>query len=779
MNIFQLFGEIAIDNSKANEQIDKTAKGAKKLASTMKSAFATAGKAAVKAGKVIAAGVAAGTAAMGKLVSSAMSAYASYEQLEGGVKKLFGDDAQNLVMEYARNAYKTAGLSANEYMDTVTSFSASLISSLGKDTVAAAAYADLAITDMADNANTFGTSMEDIQNAYKGFSKGTYTMLDNLKLGYGGTQKEMERLLEDASKLSGTKYKIENFSDIIEAIHVIQESQNIAGTTAKEAATTISGSVNMVKGAWANLLSGLADGEQDIDQLVGNLTDSVLTAADNIVPRLQTMAPRMVQAVQTLVSTLAPQLPGIINTVLPSMIEAATTLIGGLADVLPDLLGSIIDVLPNVVKQIGGALKKLFPSLLKTAKNLISKIDFKGLGTSIGNGLKSIVTNLPTILSGIGSAIETGWKDIVYPTLQGVCKGLFGIDLPDWDEVVGSITTWWNDNVVAGLYGALTAIWTLFNPDYDGTDIIGTISEWWGGITSSIGEGLSLVWRLFNPGEGDDTTDVLTALGEWWDGVTSSIGDALGAAWKLLDPSEDGATLITNWWNGATKLLGDTLSLIWKLFNPDGNIGAAIEEWWTDAVENVKNQLAIMWHLLNPLNIARQVKDAWTRATSGLSLTVGWKTVQQTVSDLTNPATNPLNPDSNYQQTISTPEGRNAVRNGLGALLNSIVHPHADGAVFSKPTLFDTHSGYHLVGEAGAEAVAPIGVLQGYVKSAVNEVVGANMERKLDQMLAALQSGFSGMNQQIVLDTGVLVGATAGQMDKRLGRMALRKGRNA
>ena len=175
------------------------------------------------------------------------------------------------------------------------------------------------------------------------------------------------------------KYDISSFSDIIEAIHVIQESQNIAGTTAKEASTTISGSIGSVKAAWANLLSGLADGNQDIDQLVGNLSDSVMTAVDNIVPRLQTMAPRMVQAVQTLVSTLAPQLPGIINSVLPAMIEAATTLITGLADVLTDVMGIIIDQLPTIFNQIGGAIQKLFPSLVKTFKNLIGKIDFKGL----------------------------------------------------------------------------------------------------------------------------------------------------------------------------------------------------------------------------------------------------------------------------------------------------------------------------------------------------------------------------------------------------------------
>lgn len=708
-SIFELFGSIVLDTSGAEKALAKVSKAGQKVGGVLGKGFKLAGQAALQMGKVIGAGVTAGTAAMGKLVSSAMSAYASYEQLEGGVKKLFGDDAQNLVMEYARNAYRTAGLSANEYMDTVTSFSASLISSLGNDTVAAAAYADIAITDMADNTNTFGTSMEDIQNAYKGFSKQNYTMLDNLKLGYGGTQKEMERLLADAEKLSGVKYSINNFSDIIEAIHVIQKSQNIAGTTENEAATTISGSIGMVKGAWANLLSGLADGNQDIDQLVGNLTDSVLTAVDNIVPRLQTMAPRLVQAVQTLVSTLAPQLPGIISTVLPSMIEAATTLIGGLADVLPDLLGSIIDVLPNVVKQIGGALRKLFPSLLKTFKTLIGKIDFKGLGTAIGSGLKSIVTNLPQILSDIGNAIKWAWENIAYPLIQGIFKGIFGIDLPDWDKVAESISDWWED------------------------------------VKTAVGGALEIAFK--------------------------AIGDALTSAKEAVE----------KWWGNVKALFGNLLTIVFGLGTGDDQEAAkeAVTKWWGEIKTKIGGALSIMWHLLNPFNIAKQVKNAWDRATKGLNLTVGWKTVQQTVEILTNPETNPLNPDSHYQQVISTPEGRGAMRNAGWEVIKSFF-THADGAVFSKPTLFDTHSGYHLVGEAGAEAVAPIGVLQGYVKSAVGEVVGASMERKLDQMLAALQNGFSGMNQQqIVLDTGVLVGATAGKMDKRLGQMALRKGRNA
>lgn len=712
MNIFQLFGEIAIDNSKANEQIDKTTKGAKKLASTMKSAFATAGKAAVKAGKVIAAGVAAGTAAMGKLVKTALDGYADYEQLEGGVKKLFGEDAQKLVMEYAKNAYKTAGLSANEYMDTVTSFSASLIASLGKDTVAAAAYADLAITDMADNANTFGTNMEDIQNAYKGFSKQNYTMLDNLKLGYGGTQKEMERLLADASKLSGVKYDISSFADIIAAIHEIQKDQGIFETTKNEAEKTISGSVNAAKAAWQNLLSGLADGNQDIDQLVGNLADSVMKAVNQIVPRLQTMAPRLVQAVQTLVSTLGPQLPGIINSILPGMVEAATTLITGLADVLPDLLGSIIDVLPNVVKQIGGALKKLFPSLLKTFKSLIGKLDFKGLGTAIGSGLRSIVTNLPTIMQGIGSAIKWAWENSAYPLIQGIFKGVFGVDLPDWLDVAKTITDSWNTFVsTAGVFLRLVFGTSDEKPtEEELSKAKENVQNWWNGVVEAVGNFCCIDFH----GIGRKANLMARDIQTWWNSVARQVNLVLG-----FTVEEHGSDTRTSS-SGATM----------------GGVGREFQE-KTD-----------FWG--NP--VSKETQDA--------VLNEALKGAQKNILY------------GNTTPTFLQPKIPNTYIGAPSA--------HADGAIFSKPTLFDTHSGYHLVGEAGAEAVAPIGVLQGYVKSAVGEVVGASMERKLDQMLATLQSGFSGMNQQqIVLDTGVLVGATAGKMDKRLGRMALRKGRNA
>ena len=251
MNLYELCVKIGADVTDVNKGIDETGKKTSDLGEKIKNGLAAAGKAAVV-------GVTAAATAIGTIGTKAIQAYADYEQLVGGVETLF-KDSQDKVMEYANNAYKTAGLSANEYMETVTSFSASLLQSLDGDTSASAEKANLALTDMSDNANKMGTDMTSIQNAYQGFAKANYTMLDNLKLGYGGTQAEMQRLLEDAEKISGIKYDISSYADIVDAIHVVQTEMGITGTTAKEAASTIQGSFGMVKAAWQNLVTGLAD----------------------------------------------------------------------------------------------------------------------------------------------------------------------------------------------------------------------------------------------------------------------------------------------------------------------------------------------------------------------------------------------------------------------------------------------------------------------------------------------------------------------------------------
>lgn len=297
-------------------------------------------------GKAIAAIGTAAAASFIALTKSAVESYAEYEQLVGGVETLFKDSA-DIVQEYANNAYKTAGLSANEYMSTVTSFSASLLQSLGNDTEKAAHYADQAIVDMSDNANKMGTDMAMIQNAYQGFAKGNYTMLDNLKLGYGGTKTEMERLLKDAQSISGIEYSIDSFADVTQAIHVIQTNMGITGTTAKEAATTIQGSFSAVKASWQNLLTGMADETQDFDSLLENFIDSLGVAMGNILPRVSIVTKGIFQ----LVENLLPQIPALIEQMLPYVLEGVASIVSGIVKILPQIAMTIVMTLSRIAAQ--------------------------------------------------------------------------------------------------------------------------------------------------------------------------------------------------------------------------------------------------------------------------------------------------------------------------------------------------------------------------------------------------------------------------------------------
>src|SRR5574344_2136338 len=267
--------------------------------------------------------------AIGGLVTASVNAYGSYEQLVGGVDTLFKESSKK-VQAYADNAYKTAGMSANAYMETVTGFSASLLQSLGGDTAKAAEYANSAVIDMSDNANKMGTSIEMITNAYGGFAKQNYTMLDNLKLGYGGTKEEMQRLLEDAEKISGVKYDISSYADVTQAIHVMQTEMGIAGSTAKEASTTIEGSANAMKSSWENLLVGISGGGENIDTLIDNFKESVMTFSKNIMPIIG----KAVVAAGSLIVSLLPEvlneIPGLIGQILPLMVESGKLILSAI-----------------------------------------------------------------------------------------------------------------------------------------------------------------------------------------------------------------------------------------------------------------------------------------------------------------------------------------------------------------------------------------------------------------------------------------------------------------
>lgn len=374
MTLEELIVKITGDTSGLEKAFGSVASGAGKMASAV--------------GKSIAAATAAGAAAVGAITTQAVQNYAEYEQLVGGVETLFKDSA-GIVQEYADNAYKTAGMSANQYMETVTAFSASLLQSVGGDTEAAAKSADMAITDMADNANKMGTSIESIQNAYQGFAKQNYTMLDNLKLGYGGTKEEMERLLADAEKLTGVKYDISNLNDVFNAIHVIQTELGITGTTAKEASSTIQGSAAAMKAAWSNMLTGIADENADFDSLVGNLVESVATFAENILPRIEVALQGVGKLMQKLAPIIVEQLPGLIDAVLPPLLDAVTSLIDGIVAVIPELLPTLIEAFINATMTILQSVLEMMPDIIDAIVESFTII------------IQAITDNLPMILDAI------------------------------------------------------------------------------------------------------------------------------------------------------------------------------------------------------------------------------------------------------------------------------------------------------------------------------------------------------------------------------------------
>lgn len=371
-----------------------------------------AGKA-LKGLGVASAAAAGAVAAIGK---AAVTAYADYEQLVGGVETLFKDSAST-VIEYANNAYKTAGMSANTYMETVTSFSASLLQSVGNDTAEAARVADMAITDMSDNANKMGTDIGRIQDAYQGFAKQNYTMLDNLKLGYGGTKTEMERLLADAEKISGIKYDLSNLKDVYEAIHVIQTEIGITGTTAKEASSTIQGSLAMTKASWENLLVGLADDTQDFDTLLSNFIDSVTVFGENLIPRIQIVLEGIVKMVSALGPKIAEILPGVVETVLPGAISGVTSIVTALVDVIPSLLDTLIQVILSQG-----------PSLIQAGLDLILSLcnGFTAALPTLITAATEIITTLVTMLTspeflvGIISAAA----DMLVALVEGITAAL-------------------------------------------------------------------------------------------------------------------------------------------------------------------------------------------------------------------------------------------------------------------------------------------------------------------------------------------------------------------
>ena len=467
--------DIEGDDSDFRRSLDKTGESARKLGGILSAAGGKLGSALEAAAEIgVAAIRSAGNAAV-ELAKQATDAYADYEQLAGGVETLFGD-AMDSVMSNAQKAFETAGMSMNEYMETATSSAAAMVASLGGDQAKAAKLTDVAIRDMSDNANKMGTSMESIKNAYAGFAKQNFTMLDNLKLGYGGTQEEMKRLLEDAQKITGIEYNMSNYADVVSAIHEIQTSMHISGlsaeeaaemvdkglmteeealeamgTTAKEASSTISGSLGMAKAAWQNVLVGVADDTQDLNGLIDTFVDSAVKAVGNLLPRFGQAINGVGKLVQGF-SKVLPDVAGEIVGTLPSLLDAAVSageaLLTGISSALPKLVPTLTQTIGSLAQSLLSAAPQIGEALKQTLETVMSEI-----AGNTGN-IKTFLDNLISVWLSWAADFDKVFVDI----LDGINAALGSIDLTGFMDKVGGIIQNRINSLVATLPQLLNAV---------------------------------------------------------------------------------------------------------------------------------------------------------------------------------------------------------------------------------------------------------------------------------------------------------------------------------
>ncbi|HEP3064053.1 TPA: hypothetical protein VCJ93_001384 [Streptococcus pyogenes] len=633
MELFSLFGKIGIKNQEANKAIDETTGKAEGAHGKIGKAFSGVGNLAVKAGKAIGVGLAAGAAAFSAVSVAAVKNYAEYEQLVGGVETLFGtggksleeyaqsvgksvedaseefnklQSAQGAVMEHSRNSFKETGLSANAYMETITSFSASLIQSLGGDTQKAAEVGHKAVVDMSDNANKMGTNIQDIQNAYQGFAKQNYTMLDNLKLGFGGTKEEMQRLLKEAEKISGIHYNIDSFADVVEAIHVMQESMGIAGTTAKEAEKTISGSIGMMKAAWTDLLTGMADSDQDIAKLVNNVTYSFGRVLDNIIPRIQEALPRVIEGLTQVLLQLSAYLPGLLQTILPALIDGATQLLGALFSILPMIFNILFNtILPEVSDNFIAFLDKIFSQVPP---------EFSGLQTAYEN-IKQIILEVASMVGEFFSSFSGA--DDSKGKVDGLKDAIKGVSdfLADATGGVKDFVTWFKqggtsvDVFKSAIVGA-TGAWTAYKVV---TGVIKGI-ETARNVVLGVSNGLMLAHmvrtKALTAAEGAHAAATVAGTGAVkafnaamainpWGILIAAIAAAVAGLVWFFSQTETGKEMwknFTQWLSETWQSLVDGAGQIWQgLVDFFSNLWTSIKDTASSAWEGVQSALTSTW----------------------------------------------------------------------------------------------------------------------------------------------------------------------------------------
>ena len=603
MDVFNLYAKLSLNTSEYEKGVEKAKGGA----SSMMDVFSgtVLGNAVTDGLRNIANGfVTIGKMATGAAISigkSSLDSYGEYEQLIGGVKTLYKDSAK-VVEQYAKRAFKNVGMSANDYMETSTSFAASLVSSLAGDTNAAAEMSNMAISDMADNWNKMGSSAQSVQDAYRGFSKQNYVMLDNLKIGYGGTKTEMERLLADADALNAkqgvyTKYSIDNFSDIVQAIHVVQTEMGITGTTADEAASTIQGSTASVKSAWENLLTGIADPEQNFQGLMDDFVNSFVTAGNNIIPRIKQIVPTLIYGLSEIVTQLAPYVSSIIMELEPTIEEGLQALFGGLSSVASELQPIVADVFSF----FGDA-------IISGLTSAIENSDFSFL-LDIFDNVKTAVEEVVPLIEKIAPALVTvgaaakGWEigKKLQPIVTGfdkakVAVSLFSMGLSDTEIAQGELNgTLKASEVVAGLLTGKISLMTLaqtaaakaqaaFNAVLAANPIalvivaIGAlvgilavlyaknedfrnkVNASWDAISAKIQEVVAFVQPYVEAAMqviGQVVTQVITDLTP----VIQSIGEAFSAAWSLVQT-------VWSWASAFFQAIFQTIVVIFAPFAP-------------------------------------------------------------------------------------------------------------------------------------------------------------------------------------------------------------------
>ena len=722
-----------------NESMKDATNSATKMSSVMKGI----GSSAIKVGKGLAVAGAAAATAVTALVSKSVGAFADYEQLTGGVETLFGAggrsveeyaqsvgksvsdiqgkydslmSAQNVVLENANKAYMTAGMSANEYMDTVTGFSASLISSLGGDTNKAADYANSALVDMSDNANKMGTDMESIKNAYQGFAKQNYTMLDNLKLGYGGTQEEMKRLLSDAEKLTGQRYDISSFADITQAIHAIQTQMDITGTTAKEASTTISGSWGSLKAAFQNVLVGLTTGEDMFDQSLDALINTAVTFGQNIIPAIKGALSGVGYLIEGLAPVIGETIPPLINDLAPTLANSAVSLISSLVNGLTQNATQFSECLSNMIIVAVAGISTVVPQLLDAASKIVSNL-MQGLTNSMPQIVNGAVTLIEGLVNGLVNNIPLlimGAVQLVASLANGLIANLPRIIDAGVNLITGIVSASYSMmpqiiqngmqlvvNLAVGLVRAIPQLIAAL-PRITGAIVKGFKSVNWFDLGLQL---IKSIWEGIKSIGSEMWNGVKEKTSELWGGVKNVVSEKLNNIKSTYDAHGrglKGATFAAiegvkeyyrTGYDAINQLTGGKLG---EVVNKVSEKMEAVKGKFSEAFGNVKNTVMTIFE-----NIKNGITEKISAAVNKVKEIFG--SIAEKVSDVWGKIKGIIKAPKIVQKGTVSIAGVSTPIPKLGLEWN------AKGGIMTRPTAFGYANGkVQMGGEAGAEAILPL-----------------------------------------------------------------------